>query len=144
MGNITGKCLCETVSYQITGQLGPIYNCHCSKCRRWHGAAFRTRASFHRDQFRWLTGADNLSSYASSDNVTRYFCRTCGSPLISTYKDHPEVLGMALGGFEGAIIGQPKAHLFTDSKASWHQITDELPQFPDWPGAEAAVREIAD
>ena len=144
MGDISGKCLCGAVQYRICGSLGPIYNCHCSKCRRWHGAAFRTRASFKREQFSWLSGADNLSSYASSDNVTRYFCSTCGSPLISTYKDHPDVLGIALGGLEGDISGRPQAHLFTDSKASWHQITDDLPQHSGWPGTESAVRKTVD
>jgi len=144
MSNITGKCLCETVNYQISGSLGPIYNCHCSKCRRWHGAAFRTRTSILRKQFSWLSGEGNLSTYDSSANVTRYFCRTCGSPLISTYKDHPQVLGIALGALEGDFDNRPEGHLFTDSKASWHEITDDLPQHPGWPGAEALVRKTAD
>lgn len=144
MTELHGKCLCEAVTYQITGNLGPIYHCHCSKCRRWHGAAFRTRTSILRSQFSWLSGEDKLSTYDSSDNVTKYFCRTCGSPLISTYKDHPQVLGIALGGLEGEITEQPQGHLFTDSKASWHQITDDLPQFSGWPGAEALVRKTAD
>ncbi len=30
----TGKCLCERVGYEIEGQLGPIFNCHFSKCHR--------------------------------------------------------------------------------------------------------------
>jgi hypothetical protein len=53
---LTGRCLCE--AYEISGELGPIYNCHCSKCRRWHGAAFRTRASIKKNQFKWIKGDD--------------------------------------------------------------------------------------
>tara|TARA_B100001059_G_scaffold210533_1_gene224242 strand:+ start:2400 stop:2852 length:453 start_codon:yes stop_codon:yes gene_type:complete len=144
MSAIHGKCLCEAVQYRITGSLGPIFNCHCSKCRRWHGAAFRTRASIHIDQFQWLSAENQLSRFDSSDNVTRYFCRTCGSPLISTYRDRPQVLGIPLGALEGLTDAQPQAHIFTDNKASWHQITDDLPQYPGWPGNEAAVRKTAD
>ena len=54
------------------------------------------------------------------------------------------MLGIALGGLEGEITEQPQGHLFIDSKATWHQITDDLPQFPGWPGAEALVRKTAD
>ncbi len=143
MSTIQGKCLCEAITYEITGELGTIFNCHCSKCRRWHGAAFRTRTSIDTSQFAWLTGEDHLSTYDSSPNVTKYFCRTCGSPLISTYRDRPNVLGIALGGLEGEITGRPRAHIFTASKASWHDINDDLPQFETWPGDEATVRATA-
>ena len=36
---LTGRCLCEAIQYEIEGELGTVVNCHCSKCRRWHGAA---------------------------------------------------------------------------------------------------------
>lgn len=40
MQKLTGQCLCGAISYEINGELGPVVNCHCLKCRRWHGAAF--------------------------------------------------------------------------------------------------------
>ncbi len=140
MSKIHGMCLCEKVKYEIHGELGPVYNCHCSKCRRWHGAAFRTRASINKKQFQVLSGEDVLSSYKSSDNVTKYFCSHCGSPLHSTYIDRPDVIGVPLGALEG-VSSVPEAHMFTDSMASWYTITDSLPQYPRWPGSESAVRE---
>lgn len=80
------------------GDLGAIYNCHCSKCRHWHGAAFRTRAAIHSSQFKWLRGENLLSRFHSSERVQKHFCRVCGSSLISTYDDHPERIGVpALG-----------------------------------------------
>ncbi|MBV1911708.1 MAG: GFA family protein [Kangiellaceae bacterium] len=141
MNPITGMCLCERVSYEISGELGPIFNCHCSKCRRWHGAAFRTRASIDISQFNIVTGRDNLTEYASSDNVSKYFCKNCGSPLHSTYKDRPNIIGIPLGALEGVGDSVPLANIFTDSKATWYEITDELPRYPSWPGSESKVRE---
>lgn len=140
---LTGKCLCEAVHYQIEGDLGPIYHCHCSKCRRWHGAAFRTRASIRHSQFSWLKGEDNLSYYASSENVTKCFCTTCGSPLISRYADKPDIIGVPLGGIEQDPKVRPEAHIFVESKAPWHEITDKLTQHPGWPLSEANVRQTA-
>lgn len=139
-----GKCLCESVQYEITGSLGPVYNCHCSKCRRWHGAAFRTRASINKNQFTWVSGENNLSSYKSSKDATKFFCKTCGSPLISTYDNKPDVLGIPLGGIEGISEVQPEAHIFVASKASWYKILDSIPQFEAWPGSEDAVRRTGD
>lgn len=138
-----GKCLCETVEYEITGSLGPIYNCHCSKCRRWHGSAFRTRASINKNQFTWISGSENLSSYKSSENVTKFFCKTCGSPLISTYENNPDVFGIPLGGIEGIPEDVLAAHIFVGSKASWYKITDVEPQFESWPDSEEEVRKTS-
>jgi len=138
---LSGRCLCEQIAYEISGELGPIYNCHCSKCRRWHGAAFRTRASIRREQFRWLRGEHLLSRFKSSATVTKLFCSVCGSSLISTYDDRPEVLGVPLGGLEQHPGAEPRAHIFVGSKAPWYPISDGLPQYEGWPGAEAEVRQ---
>jgi hypothetical protein len=140
MSKMHGKCLCEAVSYEITGQLGAVYNCHCSKCRRWHGAPFRSRASIDVSQFKLLSGDDCISSFKSSENVTKHFCKVCGSPLHSTYADRPNVIGIALGGLEG-VEAKPEANIFTASKATWYEITDGLPQYESWPGSEEKVRE---
>jgi len=141
MKKLTGKCLCECVSYQIEGKLGSVFNCHCLKCRRWHGAAFRTRASINVSQFQWISGEDNLSSYNSSENVTKFFCKSCGSPLISTYIDRPDVLGIPLGGLQGDLEIDSQAHIFVSSKANWYEIQDSFPQFESWPESESKVRE---
>ena len=140
MSIIKGKCLCESVTYEISGPLGAVYNCHCSKCRRWHGAPFRARASIEASQFQMQTGEEFFASFKSSDNVTKYFCKVCGSPLHSTYSDKPNVIGIALGALEG-VKSKPEANIYIASKASWYEITDGLPQYESWPGSESKVRE---
>jgi len=136
-----GKCLCEQVVYTIEGALGPVFHCHCLKCRRWHGAAFRTRASIQKSQWRWLKGEDQLGDYMSSPQVHKYFCKTCGSALASSYDNLPDILGVPLGGLEGALKIPSQAHIFVDSKAPWYTLCDDNPQYAEWPGSEAKVRE---
>ncbi|MGQ9424944.1 GFA family protein [Gilvimarinus sp. F26214L] len=143
MKRMTGRCLCEAVHYEVTGDLGPVFNCHCSKCRRWHGAAFRTRASVNRSQFRWLQGEDKLSVYMSSETVTKTFCSNCGSNLASFYQDRPDIVGLPLGGLDQDPQARPEGHIFVDSKALWYDIQDDLPQFAQWPVSEDRVRETA-
>ncbi len=140
MKKLTGRCLCEAVSYEISGELGPIFNCHCSKCRRWHGAAFRTRASIQRNQFKWLSGEMQVAKYTVG-NATRTFCRICGSCLITLYKHFPDVIGLPLGGLEQDPGNRPEGNIFVDSKAPWYTLCDGLPQYAQWPDQEEKVRE---
>jgi hypothetical protein len=129
MQKLTGKCLCEGIAYEITGELGPIFNCHCSMCRRWHGAAFRTRATIRADQFHWIKGEKLLSKYYSSEQTVKVFCSVCGSNLISTYDDRPDQIGIPLGGIEQAPSNQVEGHIFVGSKSPWYEILDDLPQY---------------
>jgi hypothetical protein len=138
---LTGRCLCEAISYEIEGPLGPIFNCHCSKCRRWHGAAFRTRTSIKKSQFKWVTGEHLLSEFHSSENVVKTFCSVCGSNLMSFYENDPDLVGVPLGGLEQDPGSRPVANIFVGSKAPWYQLTDGLSQHLEWPVSESNVRE---
>jgi hypothetical protein len=37
-----GRCLCGRVRYEIPGEIYSVVHCHCSMCRKHHGAAFAT------------------------------------------------------------------------------------------------------
>ena len=140
MQKLTGRCLCEAIAYEITGGLGPIYNCHCSKCRRWHGAAFRTRSAVPAQNFKWIQGEEHLAKYRSSEHGTKTFCSICGSNLISIRDDNPDYIGFALGGLEQDPSTRPLGHIFVGSKAPWYEITDDLSQYDEWPGSADVVR----
>jgi hypothetical protein len=140
---LTGRCLCEGIAYEITGELGPIFHCHCSKCRRWHGAAFRSRATIKASQFKWTKGEELLARFHSSE-VIKHFCSVCGANLISTYNNMPDKIGVPLGGLEQAPTNVPEGHIFVSSKSPWFEITDDLPQHDQWPGSHSKVRETSD
>jgi len=131
MAMIKGGCLCGAVRYEITGALGVTGHCHCSTCRRSHGAAFATWATVEPVQFRWTSGADEITEFDSSPGLKRCFCRRCGSPLAITESDG--VHGIVLGTVDGDPGVRPLAHMFVGSKAPWHEIADDLPQFDEWP-----------
>ena len=76
---ITGHCECGRVSYEIDSDINDFSHCHCSQCRRLHGAPFVTFAGISRDGFRYVSGESDVKVYASSEKNDRYFCGTCGS-----------------------------------------------------------------
>ena len=78
-----GSCLCGGVKFEISGPLSHLLNCHCSKCRKQHGAAFRSRARVRVEDFRWLQGEELVSYYESSPGFHRGFCSRCGSPIVN-------------------------------------------------------------
>jgi hypothetical protein len=133
MSAIRGSCLCGGVKFEIVGQLMRPLNCHCSKCRKQHGAAFRSRVRVSTGDFKWLQGEELVRFYESSPGFHRGFCRRCGSPVVNK-SARPEY-GVPLGILDDDPDVRPELHAFVASKASWFEIADDLPRYPESPPA---------
>ena len=103
--SITGGCLCGAVRYEISEPLSQAGSCHCSMCRRAHGAAFATFAAVKPESFRWLAGHEDVSVYQSSPEGYRVFCRHCGSPLGAMQDD--KITWVTLGTIDGDQCRHP-------------------------------------
>jgi hypothetical protein len=129
--SIKESCLCGAVSYEVTAPFQFIGNCHCSICRKTHGAAFATWGIIDPEHFHWTAGEEFVQAYESSPGRTRCFCKRCGSPLASA---HSGTVGeVVVGTVDGDPGGRPREHIFVGSKAPWHYIADSLPQHQEWP-----------
>ncbi len=128
-----GSCLCNALQFEIAGPIQAIGNCHCSMCRKTHGAPYSTYAQIERDHLKVLAGEANLNRFSSSDPVTRSFCATCGSNFSFEFEGVPQAIWIAVGLLEDDPSLRPQHHMFTGSKASWHDITDDLPQHETYP-----------
>lgn len=51
---LSGSCLCGAVSYEIDAPIESASHCHCSQCRKAHGAAFATYGKVRREAFRYV------------------------------------------------------------------------------------------
>ena len=76
-----GRCLCGKVRYEVDGEFVAVVNCHCSMCRKHHGAPFVTWAVAPAAAYKVTAGADSIARHESSAGVHRSFCRTCGSVI---------------------------------------------------------------
>ena len=77
-----GSCLCGKISFEVKQFLPEAAHCHCTMCRKFHGAAYATYSGVKREHFRWLSGQDQLSEYRAENGSLRSFCRHCGSSLL--------------------------------------------------------------
>ena len=136
-----GSCLCGAVQFE-TGPLSTMVHCHCSMCRKHHGAMFATFLTAARDRFRWLAGEDKIVTYRSSEHGLRPFCRICGSVLPVVLPTWTSIVFVPAGNMEGDPGERPRLHMFAASRASWFPITDGLPQYetfpPEFGGGEAS------
>ncbi|MDX1452031.1 MAG: GFA family protein [Oleiphilaceae bacterium] len=131
MTKISGGCLCGKVQYEIAGPLFGADNCHCSMCRRQHGAAFASYAAFNPLHFSWVSGASLVKTYETAKGFGWCFCSECGSTLAASIKG--QVSYVTLGSVKGDPGVKPELHIFVGSKADWFDITDALPQYHERP-----------
>lgn len=124
-----GSCLCGEINFQITGEIKDIIFCHCSKCRKAQGSAFATNGNLDVKLFHITKGEEYLTEYESAPGEYKYFCKKCGSPILSRNNRKPGNVRVRLGTIESEITERPEAHIFVSSKANWEEITDDLPQY---------------
>jgi len=127
---LSGRCECRAVSYQVADAFRYAGNCHCSNCRASTGSAFKPFAGIERDRLEVVEGADTLLVWGDEDaNHTR--CGICGSLLYSVVRDGAYV-HVAMGSLVDDPSIRPTDHIFVGSKASWFEITDDLPQAEEY------------
>ena len=103
-------------------------------CRRQHGAAYSTYADFNPEDFRWIRGEELVKTYTPNEGGGWCFCSECGSSLAGT--EDGRVTSITLGTVDGDPGIRPQLHIFTGSRATWQQITDDLAQFEERPPAD--------
>ena len=128
---LSGGCLCGAVRYSIATTLKRITHCHCSMCRKQHGAAFATYAMIGSKHVSIDDAGGQLRTYTSSPGVSRQFCGVCGSSLFWHTDAAPKLIDVALGTLDDDPDKTAFAHIFVASKAPWYEITDALPQYPE-------------
>jgi len=136
-----GSCLCGAVKFEIDEFLPQAAHCHCSMCRKFHGAAYATIAGVLRSNFRWIEGVNALKGYTAKNGTTRSFCSHCGSSLtFSSPRASEEEIEIALGTLDGDVPVEPSAHIFVGSAANWTVFSDGLPRYEEQRGSAKAKK----
>jgi len=125
---IHGSCLCRQVRYELHGAPQFINHCHCSMCRKAHGAAFGSFLHADGRDFRWVSGGHLVERFESSPGNLRAFCRVCGSNMPVVEDEGTHVI-IPAGGLDNDPGIRPVVHIHVASKADWVEIDDALPRF---------------
>ena len=124
--SLTGGCLCGAVRFAVTPPTKWCAHCHCSLCRRAHGAAFVTWFGVERSRFELVAGGDHLVWYRSTPEAKRGFCSRCGSTLFFEGDRWADEVHIALAQMDGPIDRAPAAHVFYDTHVEWVVVGNDL------------------
>lgn len=123
-----GSCLCGKIRYSVSGFNEEVANCHCSMCRKFHGAAFGTLVAVK--DLSWLSGEQLLKEYVAPNGSIRTFCINCGSSLGFRVNDAPpEKIELAIAAFDSDIPVSIDAQIYTDYKVNWIELNEDMPIF---------------
>jgi hypothetical protein len=127
MPTATGHCLCGAVQYRVFAPLNPASACHCSQCRRQHGALGSYTGGLPTESV-VIDGAEHLRWYQSSASARRGFCEKCGSKLFWQAMDQRSI-DIAVGSLDLPTGLKLARHIFVADKGDYYEIADDLPHF---------------
>ena len=136
-GSAHGSCLCGAISFEVGFPTAWCAHCHCTMCRRAHGAAYVTWFGAARERFKVTSGEANLVRFQSSEHGVRSFCGRCGSTLFCELDEHPGIVDVVLASVTGALDRRPQMHVFFSDRAGWVNVgCDGLPRLGGATGFE--------
>lgn len=128
---IAGGCLCGQLRFRINDDVGGAGYCHCTDCRHVTGSAFNVSVAAEAADFEIVSGTrKGFTKRADSGNeLTRYFCADCGSPLYTASPLQPDAVFIKAGAFDDPAVVKPSHQHWHGSAVAWHEIDPELPVF---------------
>lgn len=120
-----GSCNCNSISFEISGDISKLYQCHCKLCQKQSGSASNTATMIHDSNFKWLSGSDSVTHWKRDSGFTSDFCKTCGSPVPNRLRD-TRFFWVPMGLVED-VDANVIVHICCESKAKWDSISDNAP-----------------
>ena len=122
MAKLDGSCLCGKVTYSCDAEPVVTAVCHCRDCQRQTGTSFSVIVAVPKDALQ-LEG-DELGSFTTvgtdtGKEVSRRFCRDCGSPVMSIAEGLPELVLIKAGTLHDTSWLDPQMHVWCDSAQPW-------------------------
>ena len=133
---ITGHCYCGALAYEAKGE--PMFKaqCHCRECQYLTGGAENYFMLMPEAGFTYVKGEPK--KFTRSDlpaPVTREFCGTCGTQIVTRPPSTPGLLVLKVGTMDDPkLYGEPKAAIYTCDVQPFHHIPEGLPKYEKLPG----------
>lgn len=130
-----GGCACGLIRYEFQGPVLAAFKCHCRACQRYTGSAFMAAVLVPAQTFRLTKGEPSL--YASRGDagheISRGFCRNCGSPVVTRLARRPDSVGVSASSMDDPSSFRPTMEIFTTFAQPWDRIDEGLRRFPEAP-----------
>lgn len=124
----SGSCLCGAVRFSVQAPTKWVAHCHCTYCRRAHGAPFVTWAGYESAQFHIEPHSQEPRWFESSPGARRASCPTCGTPMFFESTRWPGEVHVARSLLPDPLDKEPVAHVFYETHVPWLSVEDALPK----------------
>jgi len=128
MSERTGRCLCGAVSFRLVSEPVTTRICWCRDCQ--HLAANGTVNLIVPADGLVVSGA--LSEFkktaASGNDITRFFCPTCGAHLFAASSARPNLRVVRVGNLDDPSSIRPTVNIWTSSAPVWACLDTALEQ----------------
>ena len=118
----TGRCLCGSVSYELSGDLIATAVCHCDHCQRQSGGAFSVNLIAHVSQLSLdgeLTTFEDRGEHGDDVYVLRRFCGSCGSPIVSELAKSEGIIAVKAGTLDDKTNVNPTIEAWCEHRQPW-------------------------
>ncbi len=135
-----GQCLCGAVRYVVDGPMRDVTACHCKQCQRSAGSYFMATSAKRADIT--IDNPEQTLTWfrdPSTNFAERGFCNRCGSSLF-WQRDRADTLSITAGTLDAPNNLKLTQHIFVDYKGGYYSLTDGLPQYPEYPGYDPAIK----
>lgn len=134
---ISGRCLCGSVTYHADAQPFAQAVCHCTECQRQTGTVFSVVVGVPRAAL--TVEGDTLASFTTTGeqhgtDTQRQFCSACGSPIVSFAEAMPEAAFIKAGTLDDASWLEPALEVWTRSAQPWSPHFEAATQLERGPG----------
>jgi hypothetical protein len=134
---ITGHCLCGSVTYRAEGEPLAQAVCHCTDCQRQSRTAFSVVIAVPRAAL--TVEGSTLASFTTigDDHGTqteRRFCSGCGSPIVSLVEAVPDLAFIKAGTLDDASWLEPAIEVWSRSAQPWAPHFEHAARLDRGPG----------
>lgn len=126
---LEGGCLCGSIRYTLSEPPIDAGFCHCRICQKSSGAPSVAWLTIPFAGFEYTRGVSAV--FHSSERYQREFCPTCGTQIAFRAKQDPDTIDVTICSLDDSSKVEPQYHIWVQSKVSWLQIDDKLPQYFD-------------
>jgi hypothetical protein len=134
---ISGHCLCGSVTYSADAEPVVQAVCHCTDCQRQTGTAFSVIVGVPRAAL--TIEGSTLASFTTigedhGADTERRFCSACGSPIVSFADVMPEVAFLKAGTLDDASWLEPAIEVWSRSAQPWSPHFEHAARLERGPG----------
>lgn len=123
MDQLTGRCMCGSIRFQIDAEPDFSFICACTQCQKITGTGHAPQFAVPADS---VSLSGQLTFYEQNvDNgnvVSNGFCPTCGNPILKKTSSNPERLYFHVSSLEHPEAFEPETVVFASSAQPWDKI----------------------